>query len=103
MPATKEKTTLTIDRDVKREATALLAQMGIGLSAFVEMGLRQVVADRRLPFTPSLPSEAPRRLGAEEVMHTLDSLAGSLPENASQALASIGPDEERLILEGRLA
>ena len=52
--AVKERTTIALDPEVKREATDVLEQMGLSLSSFTEICLRQVVRDKGMPFTPSL-------------------------------------------------
>lgn len=50
--AVKERTTIALDR-VKREAADVLEQMGLSLSSFTEICLRQVVRDKGMPFTES--------------------------------------------------
>lgn len=50
----KEKTTLSLDAGTKREGIAILDEMGLNLSTFVEMSLRQTIHEGRLPFTPSV-------------------------------------------------
>ena len=52
--ALKEKTTISLDAQTKRDGTAMLDAMGLNLSTFTEMSLRQLVRDGRLPFTPSV-------------------------------------------------
>ena len=52
--AVKERTTIALDPEVKREATDVLEQMGLSLSSFTEICLRQAVRDKGMPFTPSL-------------------------------------------------
>lgn len=52
--AVKERTTIALDPEVKREATDVLERMGLSLSSFTEICLRQAVRDRGMPFTPSL-------------------------------------------------
>ena len=47
---TKEKTTLSLDPEIKREGTAALHAMGLNLTTFVEMGLRATINEGRLPF-----------------------------------------------------
>lgn len=56
----KEKTTLSLDSQTKREGTVILDEMGLSLSTFMEMALRQLVRDRRLPFTPDLRRSFPK-------------------------------------------
>ena len=51
--AIKEKATISLDAQTKRDGIAILDAMGLNLSTFAEMSLRQLVRDGRLPFTPS--------------------------------------------------
>ena len=44
--AVKERTTIALDPEVKREATDVLERMGLSLSSFTEICLRQAVRDR---------------------------------------------------------
>ncbi|VUW80628.1 RelB antitoxin [Bifidobacterium breve] len=52
--AIKEKATISLDAQTKRDGIAILDAMGLSLSTFAEMSLRQLVCDGRLPFTPSV-------------------------------------------------
>mgnify|MGYP000730256275 CR=1 FL=1 len=51
--AIKEKATISLDAQTKRDGIAILDAMGLNLSTFAEMSLRQLVRDGRLPFTPA--------------------------------------------------
>ncbi|WP_369447507.1 type II toxin-antitoxin system RelB/DinJ family antitoxin, partial [Bifidobacterium breve] len=51
MMAIKEKATISLDAQTKRDGIAILDAMGLNLSTFAEMSLRQLVRDGRLPFT----------------------------------------------------
>ena len=100
--ASKEKTTLSIDPEIKREGTAVLHAMGLNLTTFVEMGLRQTINEGRLPFTPSLPSTAAaHRLSTEDAIRRIGELNALTPLSARQALGDLTPDDERRILEER--
>ena len=46
--AIKEKTTISLDAQTKRDGIAILDAMGLNLSTFAEMSLRQLVRDGRL-------------------------------------------------------
>ena len=48
--AIKEKTTISLDAQTKRDGIAILDAMGLNLSTFAEMSLRQLVRDGRPPF-----------------------------------------------------
>ena len=52
--AIKEKATISLDAQTKRDGIAILDAMGSNLSTFAEMSLRQLVRDGRLPFMPSV-------------------------------------------------
>ena len=45
--------TIRLDDDLKREADALLSDLGMTLSGAVNVFLRQCIRDGGLPFTPS--------------------------------------------------
>lgn len=57
--AVKERTSIALDPKVKHEATGMLEQMGLSLSSFTEICLRQVIRDKGMPFTPSLRPSVP--------------------------------------------
>lgn len=44
------------NKELKDQATALLEDMGLDLTTAVNMMLRQIVNERRLPFQPAAPS-----------------------------------------------
>ena len=46
-----------IDADLKREASGILAQMGLSVSDAIRMMLVRVVAERSLPFDVRVPNE----------------------------------------------
>lgn len=50
-----------VDEDLKNEAAALLASMGLTVSDFIRIGLTKVVNERGLPFDMHVPN----RLTAE--------------------------------------
>ena len=45
-----------IDENLKQEATAILATMGLTVSDFVRIGLTRVVSEQGLPFEMKVPS-----------------------------------------------
>ena len=55
----KERTTIVLNPEVKRDAVNVLEHMGLSLSSFTEICLRQVIRDKGMPFTPSLRASAP--------------------------------------------
>ena len=53
----KESTTLVnfrVDANVKESAEAVLAGMGLNMSSYIGMALRQVAQERKIPFTPNV-------------------------------------------------
>ena len=63
----KVSTTLSLDADIKPQAQALFADLGLDLSTAVNMFLRQSVYVHGLPFAPrrDIPNEATRAALAE--------------------------------------
>ena len=55
---------LRINHDVKKDAEAVLKQLGVPLSTAIDMYLRQIVLTGGIPFTISLP-DVPRRVDAD--------------------------------------
>ena len=80
-----------ITEDVKEEASAVAAEMGLTLSDIVRLTLTRVAKDRALPFDVKVPnvttraameesrklmaSGATRRIGAKELLDELDEKA----------------------------
>ncbi len=52
-----------IDTNLKNEAEAILAQLGITTASLIQMTLSQVVIDKALPFRPRLPQHGPTCIG----------------------------------------
>ena len=46
-----------VEQDVKVQAEAILEQLGISVSTFINMTYRQVIMKRGIPFDISLPTE----------------------------------------------
>lgn len=103
MASTKEQTTLSIDRVAKHEGVQVLDQLGLSLSTFVEMSLRQVARERALPFTPSLDLGVKDRTGMdhEQLVRELERLQSKTSSEASKALGALTPEDERNILGER--
>ena len=53
-----------IDPQIKEQAEMVLSQLGISMSAAMEMYLRQVALQRKIPFEIKLPSTEPIALGS---------------------------------------
>lgn len=57
---------LRINPEVKSEAESVLSQLGISMSAAINMYLRQIALTGGIPFTPQLPA-APRSVDADQM------------------------------------
>lgn len=58
MAVTKDRTTLTLDRETKERASEVLDKLGLSMSAYIDLSLRQLVREQGFPFTPALRKEA---------------------------------------------
>ncbi|KAB8295416.1 type II toxin-antitoxin system RelB/DinJ family antitoxin [Bifidobacterium avesanii] len=101
MTGTKERTTLTLDAKTKEEAAAILDELGMSLSTFVDVSLKQLVRNQGMPFRPTLEVRAPRRLSREEVLREVARLDALTPPDVQAGLAALTPDDERRLLEER--
>ena len=58
-------TTVRMDDSVKAQATSILDSIGLGLNAYINLALRQLVNQRRIPFelvpAEEVPNEETRR------------------------------------------
>ena len=54
MSNTKSNVNVKIDTDVKHNAIQILGRMGIDQTTAIDMFFRQVIAERRLPFQPTV-------------------------------------------------
>ena len=67
MPRTASKTAsiyTRIDPSIKEQAEAILASLGIPMSNAVEIFLRQIVIQRKIPFELKAPNQLPVAAGA---------------------------------------
>ena len=48
-----------VDPEVKKQAEAVLAQLGISMSTAMEIYLRQIAMQRKIPFEMALPNNKP--------------------------------------------
>lgn len=97
----KERTTLTLDAQTKADAGPILDQLGVSLSAYVEMSLRQLVRDKGMPFRPTIMPNAPHMLAADQIAREMNGLDAATPSDVQEGLAAIDPQDERRILEAR--
>ncbi|MDR1736452.1 MAG: type II toxin-antitoxin system RelB/DinJ family antitoxin [Oscillospiraceae bacterium] len=54
MERAKANVNIKIDSDVKEMASQLLARMGLDQTTAINMFYRQIIAERRLPFQPTV-------------------------------------------------
>jgi DNA-damage-inducible protein J len=54
MTNAKSNINVKIDTEVKEQATQLLRRMGIYQTTAIDMFFRQIIAERRLPFRPTV-------------------------------------------------
>lgn len=52
-----------VDPMIKEQAEAVLGQLGISMATAMEMYLRQIAMQRKIPFEMALPNEKPIVLG----------------------------------------
>jgi DNA-damage-inducible protein J len=50
----KSNVNVKIDKDIKKLATQLLERMGLDQTTAIDMFYRQIIAERRLPFQPTV-------------------------------------------------
>jgi DNA-damage-inducible protein J len=54
MTNTKSNINVKIDTEIKEQAAQLLGRMGIDQTTAIDMFFRQIIAERRLPFQPTV-------------------------------------------------
>jgi len=54
-----------VEEKTKREARKALADVGLDMSSAVNIFLKQVIAEKGLPFTPSATKRDPKKIRAE--------------------------------------
>ena len=78
--------TARVEPEIKEEAEAILAELGISASNGINMFYRQIILWRGLPFRPSIPTARP--LSLDEM--TKDEFDAKLARGLEQAKASEG-------------
>ena len=85
--ATKSSNVIArVEPEIKEEAEAILAQLGISASGAINMFYRQIILWRGLPFRPSLP--AGRQLSLDEM--TKEEFNAKMARGLAQAEAGEG-------------
>ena len=75
-----------VEPEIKEEAEAILAQLGISASSGINMFYRQIILWRGLPFRPSVPSNRP--LSLDEM--TKEEFDSKMARGLAQAKAGEG-------------
>ena len=84
--AATEVVRVRVDERLKKEATAILATMGLTVSDFVRIGLTKVVSEQELPFE----MRAPNRLTAETLARSERGEDVHRVENAGALFKELG-------------
>ena len=78
--------TARVEPEIKEEAEAILAQLGISASSGINMFYRQIILWRGLPFRPSVPAYRP--LSLDEM--TKEEFGAKMARGLEQAKAGEG-------------
>lgn len=57
-----KSTTIRIDEELKRDASQMLESLGLSFNTYVVMATRQLVSQKRVPFSLEVPSQSPSEL-----------------------------------------
>ena len=82
-----------VEPEIKEEAEAILAQLGISASNGINMFYRQIILWRGLPFRPSVPASRP--LSLDEM--TKEEFDAKMGRGLAQAKAGEGRDADEVI------
>lgn len=74
------------DKNIRNEAKKVFSKMGLSTSAGINMFLRQVVAEKGLPFTPT---SDPKKIRARWDAQTAKALKAKKYPNAASALRDL--------------
>jgi DNA-damage-inducible protein J len=74
------------DKNVRNEAKKVFSKMGLSTSAGINIFLRQVVAEKGLPFSPTAD---PRKIRARWDAQTAKTLKGKKYSSAASALRGL--------------
>lgn len=61
MAAKSANVNVRVEPDVKEQAEAILEQLGVSVSSFINMTYRQVILRKGIPFAVTVPSEVRTR------------------------------------------
>ena len=86
MAVKSSNVTARVEPEIKEEAEAILAQLGISVSSGINMFYRQIILWRGLPFRPSIPVSRP--LSLDEM--TKEEFDAKMARGLAQAKAGEG-------------
>lgn len=89
MSSTMQTTTIRIDRQEKAEAASILESIGLSFNAYLNLAVKQLINQRRVPFdlepAPVQPNEETRRAMVEAEAKELGILPDDSPTFADMA------------------
>jgi DNA-damage-inducible protein J len=78
-----------VDTELKKEATAVLAKMGLSVSDAIRMMLVRVAAEQKLPFDVKVPN-----LATQEAMREADIGGGKRFDSVADLMADLENDDD---------
>ena len=93
--ATVKPTTVRIEEGLKEQATEFLDTVGLSLNSYLNLAVRQLVNQRKIPFgRPEVPNEATRRAMVIAEAHELGILPDDSPSfnNADELISFLDED-----------
>ncbi len=93
MASTKANVNVKIDASIKAHATQLFERMGLDQTTAIEMFYRQVIAERRLPFQPTVVPTLEERLFAAVLNNNIPTIELEADENGHAVIdKDVHPD-----------
>ena len=107
--ATVKPTTVRIEEGLKEQATEFLDSVGLSLNSYLNLAVRQLVNQRKIPFEivgrAEVPNEATRRAMVIAEAHELGILPDDSPSfnDADELMSFLDEDWRCLRLKSRLS
>ncbi|MCL2045813.1 MAG: type II toxin-antitoxin system RelB/DinJ family antitoxin [Oscillospiraceae bacterium] len=83
MASNKSNVNVKIDTQIKELATQLLAKMGIDQTTAIDMFYRQIIAERRLPFQPTVSLSIDEQITAAALTKNPERISLPTDENGN--------------------
>ena len=83
MASNKSNVNVKIDTQIKELATQLLARMGIDQTTAIDMFYRQIIAERRLPFQPTVSLSIDEQITAAALIKNPERILLPTDENGN--------------------